>query len=576
MGILLLADIASWQGELSFDTLEKYGVNGINVKISHGVGFKSVHPLVSQYIAEARARGWEISCFHWLDNSATGYEQAQIAYGSMFQLDLHSPGRAVHVVDCEDTVNRPGKKIYQEYVQTMERLLERPIYTYTGDWWIRRWGKTWTIDRLWAAPNVGYLPKYPGDDAEDFWKAGYAGRDTLDVMQYMVEALHQGEGDDLVKIRTSLSVVRQEGMRAWNEAKGTDIMAMNPRTHRRGAAPNFSHEGLPPNPIPSRITNALWWLVCMRDRLEPLSQNGGVFANKDGYHNAGENLEDHGQGNAETDHSIRRAPDRAGPWWEEFAAAHDWTFDRAHTGNYTEINLYMRRRIDAMRSLTDLRPDNVYAYTIGNLDGDVEVEGWNEYRDDWETGDSTHLWHIHDSFRRNIVGDYWAMWKALTIDMGWSYEEWQNSVREAQNDMTPEEMTAWATSADGKAALGAALADAIFPAPAGSNDPDGKWLFRSYVTNTYGATVNARTYAAEGRTAAQAALVKVTEDDGEKQEILTAIGEQQTPVIDLPSLAALILQGLPAGTLTEEQVQAAAERAVTNVLREGVGEAPTP
>jgi hypothetical protein len=210
-------------------------------------------------------------------------------------------------------------------------------------------------------------------------------------------------------------------------------MVMNPRTHPRGAPPDFE---LPqPNPNPKRMTDALWWLVCMRMRLEPLSENGGTYANKAAYHNAGENLPDHGLGDPRTDASIRRAPDREGPWWRTKTSAHDWTFDRAHTGNYTEINKYMRRRIDAMRSLTDLRPDDVYAYTIGQLDGDVAVEGWNEYRDDWESGDKSHLWHIHDSFRRNVIGNFWAMWKALTIDMGWTYGEWLASTKSPEKEI---------------------------------------------------------------------------------------------------------------------------------------------
>lgn len=217
-------------------------------------------------------------------------------------------------------------------------------------------------------------------------------------------------------------------------------MAMDPRTHPRGAPPDFSMAGLPPNPNPQRITNALWWLVQMRLRLEPLSENGGVLAIKPGYHSYGSRLEDHGLNNSETDHSIRRAPDRAGPWWRDFAAAHDWTFDRAHSGNYTEINKYMRRRVNAMQSLTDLRPDDVYAYTIGNLDGDLKVEGWNEYKDAPETGNDTHLWHIHDAFRRNIIGLFSAMWKALTIDMGWTYAEWQRSVAPQP---APEETMDW-------------------------------------------------------------------------------------------------------------------------------------
>jgi len=212
-------------------------------------------------------------------------------------------------------------------------------------------------------------------------------------------------------------------------------MVMNPRTHPRGAAPDFA---LPePNPNPARMTDALWWLVCMRERLEPASENGGTYANKPGYHNAGNNLPDHGPGNIKTDHSIRKAPDRLGPWWKTKSSAHDWTFFDAQRGDYKTIQKYTKRLVNSMRDPKDLRPDDVYAYTLGQTDGDPVIEGYNEYKDDNETSaDKTHLWHRHDSFRRNIIGSFPHMWKALTIDMGWTYAEWQKSV---SKDLTLEE-----------------------------------------------------------------------------------------------------------------------------------------
>lgn len=231
-------------------------------------------------------------------------------------------------------------------------------------------------------------------------------------------------------------------------------MAMNPRTHPRGTRPNFA---LPaPNPNPTRMTNALWWLVCMRLALEPQGRNGGTFANKDGYHNAGENLDDHGLGDPRTDHSIRRAPDRSGPWWENFSSAHDWTFVDAQAGNYATINKYTKRLVNAMKDPDDLRPDDVYAYTLGQVDGDTIVEGYNEYTNDPETSaDETHLWHRHDSFRRNIIGDYWAVWKALTIDMGWTYDEWLASTQTETKDWSD-----MATKAEIKTALVEVLEEA--------------------------------------------------------------------------------------------------------------------
>jgi hypothetical protein len=179
------------------------------------------------------------------------------------------------------------------------------------------------------------------------------------------------------------------------------------------------------------MTDALWWLVCMREALEPsLSENGGTFANKPGSHNAGENLPDHGQGNRKTDHSIRDSFNRTGPWWRKFCAAHDWTFFDAQRGDYRTITKYTKQLIKAMKDPKDLRPDDVYFYTLGQVDNDSVVEGYNERDDDDETSsDKTHNWHRHDSFRRNIIGNFWALWKALTIDMGWTYDEWLRSTK---------------------------------------------------------------------------------------------------------------------------------------------------
>jgi hypothetical protein len=264
---------------------------------------------------------------------------------------------------------------------------------------------------------------------------------------------------------------------------------MNPRTHPRGAAPTF---GLPkPNPNPAYMTDALWWLVCMRESLEPSdSENGGTYADKPGYHNRGSNLPDHGEGNPKTDHSIRRAPDRAGPWWKSKCSAHDWTFKSAQSGNYANIIKYTKRLVDAMRSPTDLRPDDVYAYTLGQLDGDPIVEGYNEYTNGNETSaDKSHLWHRHDSFRRNIIGDFYAMWKALTIDMGWSYAEWQRSVTPQKEDdklaTSQAEFDKLMNGYVANPANGQKLADALLNAKAGSKVWPTRTL-RNFVMDLWG------------------------------------------------------------------------------------------
>lgn len=302
---------------------------------------------------------------------------------------------------------------------------------------------------------------------------------------------------------------------------------MNPRTHPVGARPDF---GLPrPNPNPSRMTDALWWLVCMREALEPgLSENGGTFADKAGSHNIGANLPDHGEGNIRTDHSIRHAWNRSGPWWKTKCAAHDWTFLDAQRGDYRTINRYTRRLINAMKDPADTRPDKVVFYTLGNIDGGVTTEGWNELKNGPEySGDNTHAWHRHDSFFRNVVGDFWAMWAVLTIDMGWTYQQWQQSLEE--DDMTKEQffswMTEWVKSGTGRDALARALltADGIIPGPPGSTNADGTpnqfWSAASYLQWGYRASVDAKAFSdaavkgiAEVRSAISAGQPQVSEE----------------------------------------------------------------
>lgn len=72
-------------------------------------------------------------------------------------------------------------------------------------------------------------------------------------------------------------------------------------------------------------------------------------------------------------------------------------------------------------------------------------------------------------------------------------------------------MSGWAKSAEGRDALSDAVLQTLLPAPAGSNDADGKWWLQSFITNTYPAAVSARTYAAEGRDKAGAAYERANE-----------------------------------------------------------------
>jgi hypothetical protein len=325
-------------------------------------------------------------------------------------------------------------------------------------------------------------------------------------------------------------------------------MAMNPRTHPRGAPPDFSMAGLPANPNPGRITNALWWLVCMRLALEPDSRNGGVLALKPGYHSYGSRLPDHGEGNAATDHSIRWSWDRTGPWWRQYASAHDWTFQSAHSGSYTIIAKYVNRLVNAMKDPNDPRPDDVYAYTIGQADNDLVVEGYNERTNAAESGDDSHLWHRHDSFRRGIVGDFGAMWKALTIDMGWTYAEWQQSIQ-GDDDVSQADVIAALKSAEGRAALADALFKGKYGSAAYPNRDLAAFLRDMHALRDFEVGDTTGTAAAPpkagspieslSRVPAEIASLRRQVAEGEAQDVATA-GAIQAAVAELQAVRALL------------------------------------
>lgn len=182
-----LVDVASYQGALSIDDVIAAGFGGVNLKISHGTGTRSVHPDVAGWARRAVERGLTVCTFHFLDASAPGADQALCAHTRLAELGLEI-GTA-HQVDCESDAT---EAILREYVTTMTALLDRPVAIYTGDWWWtapgRRWQGATLSPYLWAAPNNGYPGHYPGDVSEH-WAAGYGGWPELSIMQYAVGPL---------------------------------------------------------------------------------------------------------------------------------------------------------------------------------------------------------------------------------------------------------------------------------------------------------------------------------------------------------------------------------------------------
>lgn len=191
---LYVADVARWQRDLPLSELVKASFGAVNIKISHGLtSGVALYPDQPDDIArakEAKALGLRLCTFHWLDASASGEAQAQVAFKRMKAMP-GGPAGIAHSVDAEDQNSVPTWDIWTGYIATMQSLLDRPIASYTGDWWWQqymagRFGGG--LSRyLWAAPNVGYLTAgYPGDTSAH-WTAGYSGWKTLAAMQYVVE-----------------------------------------------------------------------------------------------------------------------------------------------------------------------------------------------------------------------------------------------------------------------------------------------------------------------------------------------------------------------------------------------------
>lgn len=179
-----------------------------------------------------------------------------------------------------------------------------------------------------------------------------------------------------------------------------------------------------PNPNPTQVTDAEWWLWLRLHELEPHTQLGGIYANKSGFHNTGNANAQHWPGN----YSIHDAVNARGPWWRTKASALDWTFPDAQNGNYATINRYTQRLMTSAHDPHDPRLDLIVYEFFGQSDTDSQVEGYDEYHEEAATSDSSHLWHIHMSFLRSKCGDFWGMWALLTVLMGWTATQWRASL----------------------------------------------------------------------------------------------------------------------------------------------------
>lgn len=173
------------------------------------------------------------------------------------------------------------------------------------------------------------------------------------------------------------------------------------------------------------VTDEMQWLMGELLALEPGTQNGGIYANKSGYHNTRNNH----LANRPGDYSIQDGIDREGPG--DKAGAFDWTFPDAQSGRYAAISKYMSRIIASGQDMDDPRL-NGWREFYGQADGDNAVEGWDARYLVSVTSDSSHLWHIHGSVTRKYAADLPTMQALLSVLKGETVAQW----REGGDDMS--------------------------------------------------------------------------------------------------------------------------------------------
>lgn len=162
------------------------------------------------------------------------------------------------------------------------------------------------------------------------------------------------------------------------------------------------------------------WFMEQLLALESGTENGGIYANKKGYHNTRANNQKSWPGN----YSIIDSVDKAGP--NDKAAAYDWTFPSAQNGHYERISYYTNLLLKSAKDLNDPRL-NGWREFYGQANSDTKVEGWDTRYGISATSDSSHLWHIHMSETRGLVGSTPNKIAMLSVLKNQTVAQWQGA-----------------------------------------------------------------------------------------------------------------------------------------------------
>jgi hypothetical protein len=258
------------------------------------------------------------------------------------------------------------------------------------------------------------------------------------------------------------------------------------------------------------------------------------------------------QDQSTTNYSVTRPDDKPGNGPSDRAAAIDMTMSTADI-----IKCHTRLREIWKNRATDPRMKYINAWN--GWDGQGDAGRYDVVTGSISFASPDHKWHIHLEIRRKYVNDMDAMRAILSMLLGESAQ--------GDDDMTKEELLTFVRSAEGKAALSAAVwnTDGVVAAPAGSKNADGTantyWGAGSYLQQIYNVSVNARNYAAEATNGVKAFSTKDLVDEA---AIANALA---TNVAFISSFAAAVAEKLPTGVdITPEELA----EAMKITLREGV------
>ena len=170
------------------------------------------------------------------------------------------------------------------------------------------------------------------------------------------------------------------------------------------------------NPNPARITDAMWWYweQCLANI--PGAKLGGIYADKSCYHNT-------------VSANLSRWP---GTYCVQLPLDLDFgPRDKARAIDLTLSDSEMKKRTGYLKRAADHPEDNrLYGLRsfIGTLDGtNVFCYIRNTDSGPWTFDggrDSSHLWHIHESWWTKYCADLEAAKQIASVTNGVTWEEW--------------------------------------------------------------------------------------------------------------------------------------------------------